>query len=241
MIKETMTSEERLLAAINLEPYDRVPVTPQMNLSFPLFAIRHKGKHTAEVYESYARGSGEEGLQIVLDLFDEVGGWDGMAWSLGYPPYPDNSSLYYLSLTSWGMSAFPGEDERLSLDSPKQFAEREAITAEDYDGIINLGWLKFMEKNAERIIGSTPPPPEVRSCLAKRRIESCIKMRDVLYNRQIPAISSISTLDPQMHLSLLRTLTQFTLELGINRYPATGAKNKATAQRESHLRVGQHH
>ena len=31
MIKETMTREERILAAINLEPYDRVPVSPLLS------------------------------------------------------------------------------------------------------------------------------------------------------------------------------------------------------------------
>ena len=47
MTVDTMTPTERVLAAINLEPYDRVPVAPHLNAEFPL---RLKGKPTWHAY-----------------------------------------------------------------------------------------------------------------------------------------------------------------------------------------------
>jgi hypothetical protein len=208
MIKETMTREERILAAINLEPYDRVPVSPLLSPSFPL---RHRGKHTADAYN---RDLVEEGFQATLDLFDEVGGWDVMASPGAFPVPSSDSSYRYLGYMYVTMMRYPGLDGRLSVDSSPQFAEYEVLKAEDYDEIIKLGWRDFMEKNAERITqGVIPPPEEIRAAQAKAATERYLRYMEVWRERGIPVISGLLTLDPQMALSLLRTLPQFTLDL----------------------------
>ena len=207
MVKETMTSEERILAAINLEPYDRVPVAPLISPAFPL---RHKGRHTADAYSRDLRA---EGFQAVLDLFDEVGGWDGVVTSLAMPALPPDSSLYHFYRTYSRTMRLPGRDERLSVDSSPQFAEHEILKAEDYDEIIKLGWRDFMEKNAERIAGSPAPPLEVRVERGKIQTDLYIRERDTWHKRGVTVISGFVGMDPQMALSLMRTLLQFTLDL----------------------------
>jgi uroporphyrinogen-III decarboxylase len=74
MIKETMTYKERVRAAINLQPVDRVPVMP-MTTVFPAI---YKGMSHAEAIKNKGRAR-----QSSIEVFDEVGGWDGML----YPGY----------------------------------------------------------------------------------------------------------------------------------------------------------
>ncbi len=54
MVTETMTPRERIWAAVNLEPYDRVPVAPLLDVMFP---ARHAGLSLAEAFADY-RGVG---------------------------------------------------------------------------------------------------------------------------------------------------------------------------------------
>ena len=54
MIKETMTPTERTWAAIKLEPCDRVPVAPLMDVMFP---SRHKGMTVERVCRTPAVAS----------------------------------------------------------------------------------------------------------------------------------------------------------------------------------------
>ena len=54
MIKEKMTREERIIAAINLEPYDRVPVAPLLlNNEYP---FRYKGRNSADAFDPIPAG-----------------------------------------------------------------------------------------------------------------------------------------------------------------------------------------
>ena len=202
-----MTREERILAAINLEPYDRVPVSPLITPSFPL---RHQRKHTADVYNP---NLAEEALQAIEKLFDEVGGWDAYMGGRALLPLPPESSLYHSLRGYTGTFVYPGTDGRLSVDSEIQFAEREVITAEDYDEIIEVGWREFLEKKADQFTGSTSPPLDTRVTQAKKLIERFFRDRDRLQKQGVPLLFGGGTMDPQMALSLMRTLRQFTLDL----------------------------
>lgn len=81
MIKETMTSEERVNAAVNLQYPDRVPVVPQIFQ----FALKHKGLPVV----SMAGGDPANwpaNIQASKDTRDDLGGYDGcVATGLGSP------------------------------------------------------------------------------------------------------------------------------------------------------------
>ena len=69
-MKETMTASERMEAAVKLEPTDRIPCAPLMDIYFP---SRHKGWTTSEGLHNMRKG-----FHAIADIFDELGGWDGM-------------------------------------------------------------------------------------------------------------------------------------------------------------------
>ena len=214
MIKETMTSAERIMAAINLEPYDRVPVAPHINAEYP---FRHKGRPTSDAYNLAYAG---EAQQVTLDLFDEVGGWDGATLATG--AIPVTASLLLLFATAYGETMlYPGQDERVSSKSSPQFAEREVLTPGDYDKIIEQGWYRFLEENHERLVGTNilgiPFDMTALPGLAKAVTDGYIASRDIWHSRGVPVMAGALLSDPQMTLSLLRTLKGFTLD--IYRYP----------------------
>lgn len=207
MIKETMTSEERILAAINLEPYDRVPVAPLLSPSFPLM---HKGITTAQ---GYNRSAGVDGVQAMFDLYDEVGGWDGLVQVAAFPALPPDSSLYHFYRYYNRTMRLPGLDERLIEESSPQFAEYEVLKPEDYDEIIETGWKAFMEKHGTRIASSAPPPLDVRVTRGQAQTTEYIRQRDMWHEKGVSILSAFVGMDPQMALTLLRTLPQFVMDL----------------------------
>lgn len=137
MIEETMTRRERIQAAINLEPYDRVPVAPLMEAGFP---ARHKGLTVAEGIKSYST----IGFQAIVDVFDEVGGWDSMI----LPGFSLASNHKSIPAVGIGKRIFPGQD--ISVNSPIQYVEGEDLTVEDYDEIIRLGYKEFLKNRYEK-------------------------------------------------------------------------------------------
>ena len=127
MVKETMTSEERLMAAISLEKPDRVPIAINLDTA-P--AARLLGLNSWEVV---SQGFGPQ-LDVVLQVFDEYGGWDGVGGLL--PP-----DLFPVS----GMRAKPPSE-----GSPEnQVLEGEVWTTEEYDLLVEVGWQRFV--NEQRV------------------------------------------------------------------------------------------
>jgi hypothetical protein len=53
MIKETLTAAERMEAAVKLEPLDRIPCAPLMDVYFP---SRHKGWSTSMGLHNMRKG-----------------------------------------------------------------------------------------------------------------------------------------------------------------------------------------
>jgi len=208
MIKETMTPKQRILAAINLEPYDRVPVAPLLSTSFPL---AHKGISLNDVYQGKARGV--DGFQALLDMYDEVGGWDGLPQLAMTPALPPESPVYHFFRWYYSSLRYSGLDKHVSDDSSPQFTEKEVITPADYDEIIRVGWKKFMEDNDQRLTGKTPPPVDVRISRGKAATAEYIRQRALLEKKGGVCLCGFSGMDPQMALSLLRTLPQFSLDL----------------------------
>jgi len=203
--KETMTSEERVLAAINLEPYDRVPVAPHINAEYPM---RHKGRITADAYNLQLI---EEGFQATLDLFDEVGGWDGATLAGHAIPIAPDSLAFLRGRGELGGYRYPGQSNIISNNSSPQYEEKPLLSVEDYDDIINLGWRGFLEKTGKEAGASYSA--ESRPAIAKALTDRYNRFRDTWHKRGVPVISGDLLVDPQMALSLLRTLPQFTLDL----------------------------
>jgi len=212
MTTETMTPEDRILAAINLEPYDRVPVAPHINAEYPLV---HKGKTTAD---AYAPDKNDEGFQATLDLFDEVGGWDG-ATLAGHaiPVAPDSLSLYrgrnalQNASTQTGYN-YPGQSTLIRSTSSPQYNEEPMLSAEEYDDIAELGWRGFLAKASEEL-GVDTRTDENRAAIARFLTDRYLDRVRRWKERQVPVISGSLLIDPQMALSLMRTLRQFTLDL----------------------------
>jgi len=209
MIKETMTKEERILAAINLEPYDRVPVAPHINSDF---ALCRKGRPTSVAFNP---AFAEEGFQAIIDLFDEVGEWDAQTLSRGGTPATPNM-LRLLALGYGDRMKYPGQDSRISPETSPQYEEREMMSVDDYEEIINLGWDRFLEKNLERFsrgMSGVTLDETAWSLAAKGSIDRYIRARETWHQRGTPVIAGVLLADPQMVLSLIRTLPQFTLDM----------------------------
>jgi len=194
VIKEMMTREERIRAAVNLEIPDRVPVAPYM-LQFPL---RYQGVPQSEGYKNPHRA-----IQAFIDTFDALGGYDGqIAADLIWPS------------SSWRISSAPtpmyvagrGAPE----DSPIQAAEREIMVVEDYDTIISKGWNGFLEELLPRVTGRS-----VEKIDASQKRQCKIYMDDAKAwkERGVPVLLGATTCSCTMILSLCRSLTQFTLDL----------------------------
>ena len=202
MIKETMTSKERVEAAINLERYDRVPVAPLMDVMFP---SRHKGMTVA-----YGISHWKEGFQAIVDIFDEVGGWDAMilpGYSLALTPRVASGVTAALGS---GDYRFPGQDPAVSENSQPQYVEREKLTVEDYDEIINLGWSGFAEKHRERF---TFFSPDQIIAWTQRQTEHYTREGETWDARGIPSLCGAIVQSPLMFLSTKRSLTAFTMDL----------------------------
>ncbi len=195
MIKETMTREERIRAAVNLEVPDRVPIVPLIYQ----FVFRYQGiKHTEGLKDA------EKAFKALTDTFDDLGGFDAMI-------EPD----FIWPACSWRVCAaptpyvVPGRDG-ISDDQSLQTAEQELMTVEDYDTIISKGWNGFCEEWLPRLRGRS-----LENLDANMKKLAAIRKRDAerWKERGVPVLSGASTMSCLMILSLSRTLTQFTLDL----------------------------
>ena len=123
MNTETMTSIERVAAAIALEKPDRVPIVPLLP---PEPAAQLAGFTKAEV----AADSGKA-LSAFLKTFDTFGGWDAAYGGPITPHQMQVMNIYPMKMR------IPGRD--LPDDYIFQLVEQEIMTIEDYDKICEMG------------------------------------------------------------------------------------------------------
>jgi len=200
MPKETMTPKERVLAAINLQPVDRVPVLPLVTL----FPARYKGMTNADAIRNP-----DSATQAIMEVFDEVGGWDGMVFS-GYRAFLVPPKVSAVAMVPHILQ--PGRE--LPENAAPQFDERETITFEDYDLIIELGWRRFAEKYYSRFL---PFPEDKIIAWTERQFHYYIRDTKAWEKKGIPCLAGAMTLSPLMFFSIKRTLVNFTLDL--HRHP----------------------
>lgn len=128
MASETMTSAERLDAALAFDKPDRVPVVPRLV------------KSTAAAYCGVSQAAAEQdmelALQCMLKIFDDIGGWDAP-----YLDIPDTAEVEILACQFPLQWMIPGVD--LPEDALLQCHEKEVLTVDDYSRIIEEGFLRF--------------------------------------------------------------------------------------------------
>jgi len=196
MPKETMTPAERMEGAVKLEPIDRIPCAPLMDIYFP---SRHKGWTTSQGLHNMRKG-----FHAITDIFDELGGWDGML----LPGYSLPLTPHVYSGVATGKTINPGKE--LGEDEVPQFVEQVALTHEDYDLIINLGWNGFRMKVKDRF---NPFPEERIIGWAQNQMEQYRYELDFWKKRGIRSLSGALTQSPLMTLSTSRTLLEVTKDI----------------------------
>jgi Uroporphyrinogen decarboxylase (URO-D) len=137
---DEMNPYDRLRAAIELKPVDRVPVAPKLDTSF---AARSHGVKLADVVRSADRGR-----EVLEQTFADLGGCDGAL----------QAGMNDLGLSVLGIvTRLPGY--HLGEDDMWQFDEQEIMQVEDYDFIIQNGWLAYVEMAYGRLVEKGMPVP----------------------------------------------------------------------------------
>ena len=196
MVQETMTPAERMEAAMRLEPVDRVPCAPLMDVFFP---ARFKGWTIAQALHGMRKG-----FHAIVDVFEEVGGWDGML----LPGYSLPVTPHAFSGVSPGKTINPGRE--LGENEVPQFVESVALDHDDYDRIIQYGWNGWRERYRERF---NPFPPERIVGWAKNQMDQYKYELDLWRSRGIRSLVGALTLSPLMILSTSRSLLEITKDI----------------------------
>jgi hypothetical protein len=157
------------------------------------------------------------GMAYTGELYDAVGGWDALTLPVGggllFSPAPISIFAAFYGDTM----RFPGGDDRISdEDSPPQYAERELIFPEDFDAIIEQGWTNFSMANLRRLTDTffgIPIDNMSVSDIEASMTVAYLQCVDFWQKKGCPILAATNTVDPQMLLSMLRTLTEFTLDL----------------------------
>lgn len=195
MSAETMTPTERMEAAYHLEKPDRVPVV--MNVD-EKFAGRYMGLTQAEVTHNF-----EAGTKAIRDTFDAFGEWDALA-----EHFP--LAEWYLVDAEMPMK-FKTPGRELPEDYILQPVEFEAITRDDYDTIIEMGWPSFVnEILCERSRGVTAEEAAKAKKTFKERVS---KITEYWHQRGVFFLSGPIIRHPFHHLSCARSITHFTMDL----------------------------
>lgn len=195
-MKETMTRKQRFWAAIKLEPYDRVPAAPLLDVMFP---AKHAGMTLAEGFADYKT----RGWQSMVDLFDEVGGWDGFLLP-GYSQAPNPKRPYG---GRSGRMKYPGVE--LPVDSPPQYIEEESMSIQDYDDIIKLGWFGWAKGEREK----SKLPMEKSVTWAERQIAQWKREMATWEAKDVPSLIGATVSSPLMTISTSRSMTAFAMDI----------------------------
>ena len=198
MSAEQMTPMQRMEAAVKLEPVDRIPCAPLMDVFFP---ARYKGFTVAAAMRDWKKG-----FYSIADVFDEIGGWDGMLLP-GYS-IPATPHVYSTGGIAIGKSLRPGTD--LGENDSPQFVETEIITRDDYDDIINLGWKGFRTKYQSRY---NPGTEEQSIKWTRRQMDKYKTELKFWRDKGIRSLCGALTSSPLMILSTSRTLLGVTKDI----------------------------
>ena len=193
MINETMTAEERMRAALALEPVDRHPVYPIIVTAAP----RLYGVTQAQAWMDH-----NAARDCLLRAFKEYG-YD----------YGSKPNFYYPMLPGKLCSApvrnlIPGK--QLGEDDLYQIDERILFEREDYDRIASLGWNGFWEEHYAKISRKTL---EEFTLMQKMTNQLYVEDSKICAEQGMPIFLGVAVDSVLMAFSLCRTLTEFTKDL----------------------------
>lgn len=190
-MSQTMTSRERILAAINHEPTDRTPC--MLGLSYVV--ARHHHVTIADILNDPARFQ-----ELKIQMFEDLGGADMtnlMPPCLGNAP--ERFKLMPVKVRLPGIELPP--------DVIPQYDEVELMTAEDYPAVIDKGWYRFVEEDLiPRVF-----PPEARKKMPAPFDDS--RFRRYYEERDIFLMPRAPILLPFEILSFARSFEKFLLDL----------------------------
>lgn len=189
MARETMTPEERMMAAIRLEKPDRVPVAPLMCTPA---AGRLLGLKALDIMA----GGFEGQLEAEMKAFEAFGGWDATT--------PINS-LDTACLMGLRIKVPEGDDVEA------QVLEGENWSAEEYDLLFDMGWGNFYaEILVPRVSGMNPEDvPALQLNVMENAVKFCAECRQ----RGIVPTYPLWTMHPFFSYSLTRSMVKFTEDL----------------------------
>ncbi len=190
MAQETMTPEERVNAAIQLEKPDRVPLAPLMctPAAARLLGIDDASEVLAGGYDRL--------LELDMEAFEAFGGWDAT------PPVNDPSIACLLGLKI----KLPEKGE-----TEAQVLEAENWSAEEYDVLADMGWLNFYGQVLVPRVSDNKP--EDVQALQQGAIENAVKFCDECRKRGIVPMYPTWSMHPFFSLSLTRSMVKFTEDL----------------------------
>ena len=158
--RETMTSEERVWAAIRLEKPDRVPIDILAGAAFAQVT-----GHT--VADWYFNLSAAQKWAMIDKVWDYTGGWDmDMAGIVVESDPLDHLASKLMTVMAMGIKMkFPGED--LPPNYTAQAMEQEVMTLKDYDTIAEIGWQRFMDEDYRFRLMDDITPEKVEAAMQK--------------------------------------------------------------------------
>ena len=193
MINETMSVEERMQAAIALEPVDRHPVYPIIVTAAP----RLYGVTQAEAWADH-----HVARDCLIRAYKEYG-YD----------YGSKPNYYYPMLPGKLCSApvrnlIPGK--QLGADDLYQIDERILFERDDYDRIASLGWNGFWDEHYETISRKTL---DEFALMQKLSNQFYVEDSRICAQQGMPIFLGVAVDSVMMAFSLCRTLTEFTKDL----------------------------
>jgi uroporphyrinogen-III decarboxylase len=211
MAGEPMTPNERVWAAIRLEPFDRVPVVPTL---LPEPAAGLLGRSQAEI----ARDN-QAAVRAVFQVFDEYGGWDNPYPAAYTPIQLQASGIFPLRMR------IPGRD--LAEEIPFQLEEAEVLLPGDYDKIAELGFDRFFQEDFLWRVTALAPD-ELGDVMRDLMVGGGLFLAECA-KRGLKPLYLANSLHPFFRLSLMRSMLPFTRDLYHDPKPVERALERMTA------------
>lgn len=192
----TITGKDRIEAAIRLELLDRVPIAPLIIY----FNAYYNGLTTKQFLFEPGKGAWASER-----TFERLGGWDGWYGGGGGVTSPD--AMRYSMPVRQGLPGYGLPD-----DAPlPQYCERQVMTVEDYDAIVDRG---FMAWYMEVMVRAHPGVDlQAIQTSARRPPEDAKRTRAKLDSRGIALLMGGTALVPADLFSMGRTFQQFSLDM----------------------------
>lgn len=193
MIKETMGVEERMQAAVALEPVDRHPVFPILVTAAP----RLRGITQGEAWRNH-----DAAREALIWCYREFG-YDVVSKPNYY--YPMRPGEFCGAPVR---NLIPGR--QLPEDALYQIDERPLFPREDYDKIAALGWNAYWQENYESMSGKS-----WEKLMAMQEFSNRFYVEDmrICEAEGIPVSLGVAVDSVMMAFSLCRTLVEFTRDL----------------------------